>query len=147
LKKLKKEEDYVPDIIVRLLATCPFQKSFDIDLVIKKALSNNYDSAVVVSKSRQHPEKALKIIGDKKKKLTTYISNNPLKIGSCLNRQKFENAYFRSNVIACKRHVINKYNSLTSKNVGFVIVPTTIDIDDKLDFEFANFYLKKTLLT
>ena len=73
LKKLKKNENYAPDIIVRLLATCPFQKSIDIDRVIKKVLSNSYDSAVIISKSKQHPEKALKIIGSKKKYLTTYI--------------------------------------------------------------------------
>jgi len=143
LKKLKKEEDYVPDIIVRLLATCPFQKKDDIDRVIKKVLYNDYDSAVVISKSRQHPEKALKIIGLKKKYLTTYISNKPVKIGSCPNRQKFKIAYFRSNVIACKRVVISQYNSLTSKKVGYVIIPQSIDIDNKLDFDFANFYLKK----
>jgi CMP-N-acetylneuraminic acid synthetase len=142
LKKLNKEENYNPDIIVRLLATCPFQKSADIDLVIKKVLSNAYDSAVIVSKYKQHPEKALKIIGGKKKYLTPYISNNPLKIGSKLNRQKFKNAYFRSNVIVCKRFVIKKYNSLTSKKVGFIIIPHTIDVDDKSDFDLAKLYLK-----
>jgi CMP-N,N'-diacetyllegionaminic acid synthase len=143
LKKLNKIEGYNPDIIVRLLATCPFQKSTDIDLVIKKILFDTYDSAVIVSKYKQHPGKALKIIGGKKKYLTTYISNNPLKIGSKLNRQKFKNAYFRSNVIVCKRSVIKKYNSLTSNKVGFIIIPHTIDIDDKSDFDLAKFYLRE----
>lgn len=142
LKKLNKDENYNPDIIVRLLATCPFQKSTDIDRVIRKVLSNAYDSAVIVSKSKQHPEKALKIIGIKKKYLTTYIANDPLKIGSKLNRQKFKNAYFRANVIVCKRFVIKKYNSLTSKKVGFIIIPHTIDVDDKSDFDLAKLYLK-----
>lgn len=145
LKKLKKNENYTPDIIVRLLATCPFQKSFDIDSAIKKILSNSYDSAVIISKSKQHPEKALKINGSKKKYLTTYISNNPLKIGSKLNRQNLKDAFVRSNVIVCKRFVIEKYNSLPSQNTGFIIIPYTIDIDDKLDFDFANFYLKKKI--
>lgn len=66
LKKLKNREGYIPDIVVRLLATCPFQKSHDIDRVIKKILFNNYDSAVIISKCKQHPEKSLKIIGKKK---------------------------------------------------------------------------------
>jgi N-acylneuraminate cytidylyltransferase/CMP-N,N'-diacetyllegionaminic acid synthase len=146
LKKLKKKENYVPDIIVRLLATCPFQKSLDIDRVIKKVLFKDYDSAVIISKSRQHPEKALKIIGSKRKYLTTYISNNPLRIGSKQNRQDFKSAYVRSNVIACKKFVIEKYNSLTSQNTGFIIIPHTVDIDDKLDFDFANYYLKNKKL-
>lgn len=145
LKKLKKKENYVPDIIVRLLATCPFQKSLDIDRVIKKVLFKDFDSAVIISKSKQHPEKALKIIGSKRKYLTTYISNNPLRIGSKQNRQDFKSAYVRSNVIACKKFVIEKYNSLTSQNTGFIIIPHTVDIDDKLDFDFANFILKKKI--
>ena len=145
LKKLKKNENYAPDIIVRLLATCPFQKSIDIDRVIKKVLSNSYDSAVIISKSKQHPEKALKIIGSKKKYLTTYISNNPLKIGSKLDRQNLKDAFVRANVIACKKFVIEKYNSLTSQNTGFIIIPHTVDIDDKLDFDFANFILKNKI--
>ena len=90
-------------------------------------------------------EKALKIIGSKRKYLTTYISNNPLRIGSRQNRQDFKNAYVRSNVIACKKFVIEKYNSLTSQKTGFIIIPYTIDIDDKLDFDFANFYLEKKI--
>lgn len=143
LRKLKKKEGYIPDLIVRLLATCPFQRSSDIDCVIKKVLLNNYNSSVIISKSKQHPEKSLKIIGNKKKYITTYFSNNPLKAGSKLNRQNFKEAYVRSNVIVCKTFVINKYNSLTSKKTGFHIVPNHIDIDDKLDFEFAKFLIKK----
>jgi len=143
LKKLKTTEGYTPDLIVRLMATCPFQKSADIDHVIKKVLFGNFNSAVIISKCKQHPEKSLKIIGSKKKYLTTYISNNPLNVGSKLNRQNFKEAYVRSNVIACKTFVINKYNSLTSKKTGFHIVPATIDIDDKLDFECAKFFIKK----
>jgi CMP-N-acetylneuraminic acid synthetase len=143
LKKLKTVENYTPDLVVRLMATCPFQKSFDIDFAIKKVLFNNYNSSVIISKCKQHPEKSLKLIGNKKKHLTTYISNNPLKVGSELNRQNFKDAYVRSNVIVCKTFVIKKYNSLTSKKTGFHIVPNTIDIDDKLDFEYAKFFIKK----
>jgi CMP-N,N'-diacetyllegionaminic acid synthase len=142
LEKLKREENYNPDIVVRLLATCPFQKTRDIDNVIKKVLSNTYESAVIISKCKQHPQKALKIVGNKKKYLTSYISEDPILVGSYLNRQRFNQAYVRSNVIACKKGTIKKYNSLTSKKTGFIITSPTIDIDDKIDFEFAKFYLK-----
>lgn len=143
LKKLQKIENYKPDIIVRLLATCPFQKTKDIDNIIKKTISNDYDSAVIISPSKQHPEKALRIIGYKKKYLTSYMSKNPILVGSCPNRQKFPKAYFRSNVIVCKAHVIKKYNSLTSKKNGYIIIPPTIDIDDINDFRYAEFWLDK----
>ena len=132
LRKLKKE-NYIPDIIVRLLATSPFQKTKDIDKAIKIVLNGNYDSSVVISKSRQHPEKALTITGKNKKYVSTYIKNNPLKVGSSLNRQKFGEAFFRSNVLVCKLKIIEKYNSLSSKKSGFIKIPF-IDIDDIEDF-------------
>ena len=139
LKKLEKQKNYTPDIIVRLLATCPFQKSKDIDNAIKLLLDNKYDSAAIISKAKQHPEKALKIIGKKNKYLTTYFGNNSLKVGSKLNRQQFKEAYFRSNVLVCKKWVIDKCNSLTSKKPGYIIIPSQIDIDNIEDFKFAEF--------
>lgn len=139
LKKMKKNENYIPDIVVRLLATCPFQRAKDIDKAISLVLKNKYDSLAVISKAKQHPEKALKIIGKKKKYLSTYVKNNPLKVGSSLNRQQFKEAYFRSNVLICKKKVIDDYDSLTSKKPGFMIVPYQIDIDTLEDFKFAEF--------
>ena len=81
MKSLKRKENYTPDIIVRLLATCPFQKTKDIDDAIRIVLKGDYNSSVLISKAKQHPEKALRIIG-KKKYVTTYIDKNPLKVGS-----------------------------------------------------------------
>tara|TARA_B100000700_G_C15047046_1_gene858447 strand:- start:28 stop:750 length:723 start_codon:yes stop_codon:yes gene_type:complete len=143
LRKLKKKENYIPDIIVRLLATSPFQKTKDIDKAIKIVLNGNYDSSVVISKARQHPEKALRITGKNKKYVSTYIKNNPLKVGSSLNRQKFGEAFFRSNVLVCKLKIIEKYNSLSSKKSGFIKIPFTIDIDDIEDFNYAEYLIKK----
>lgn len=71
---LKKKENYTPDIVVRLLATVPFQKTKDIDRLIELVLKKKFDSAAVVTKAKQHPKKALKIIG-KKKKIYCFIQN------------------------------------------------------------------------
>jgi|TARA_B110001452_G_scaffold267646_1_gene278805 CMP-N,N'-diacetyllegionaminic acid synthase len=143
LNYLKKKEKYVPDIVVRLLATCPFQKTTDIDKAITLVLKNKYQSSVVISKAKQHPGKALKIVGKKKKFVTTYFGNNPLKVGSKLNRQEFPDAYFRSNVLVCKKKVIEKYNSLSSNKTGFVKIPYQIDIDCLEDFKYAEYIIKK----
>jgi len=143
LKKMKKYENYIPDIVVRLLATCPFQKTKDIDKAISLVLKKKYDSLAVISKAKQHPEKALKIIGKKKKYLTSYFGNNSLKVGSTLNRQQFKEAYFRANVLVCKKKVIDNYNSLTSKKPGFIIIPYQVDIDTLEDFKFAQFLYQK----
>ena len=139
LKKMEKHENYIPDIVVRLLATCPFQKTKDIDRGISMVLNNQYDSVAVISKAKQHPEKALKIIGKKKKYLTSYFGNSSLKVGSKLNRQKFKEAYFRANVLICKKRVIDMHNSLTSRKPGFVLIPYQVDIDTLEDFKFAKF--------
>ena len=136
---MKKNENYIPDIVVRLLATCPFQRTKDIDKAISLVLKNKYDSLAVISKAKQHPEKALKIIGKKKKYLTTYFRKNSLRVGSSLNRQRFKEAYFRSNVLICKKKVIDDYDSLTSKKPGFMIIPYQVDIDTLEDFKFAEF--------
>ena len=144
LKKMEKYENYTPNIVVRLLATCPFQKTKDIDNGIKKILNNQYDSLAVISKAKQHPEKALKIIGKKKKYLTSYYGNNSLKVGSKLNRQQFKEAYFRANVLICKKKVIDKYNSLTSNKPGFILIPYQVDIDNLEDFKFTEFKMSQT---
>ena len=149
LKWLNKYENYNPDIIVRLLATCPFQKTKDIDNLIKIVLKKKYDSAVIISKARQHPEKALKIIGSKNKKLVSYINNKGEDVGSSSNRQIYTTAYFRANVIACKTNVIKKYNSLTSKKVGYLIISekNSIDIDSKIDLNIARHFLSNNKKT
>ena len=100
---------------------------------------------MVVSKAKQHPEKALRIIGKNKKYITTYIDKNPLNVGSKLNRQQFSEAFFRSNILVCKRTIIEKYNSLSSKKNGFIITPYLIDIDNAEDFNYAKYLIKKII--
>lgn len=143
LNYLDKNENYKPDIIVRLLATCPFQKTIEIDMLIKLILKNKYSSAVIISKARQHPEKALKIVGNKNKRLVSYIGNKGTEVGSKNNRQTFTPAYFRANVIVCKNNVIKKNNSLTSNKVGYLITASknSVDIDNQSDFKFAQYLI------
>ena len=143
LINLKKKYNYKPDLVVRLLATCPLQKTKDIDNLIKIVLLEKFSSAAIIAKARQHPSKALKITGKKKNKLVSFFSNKGRDVGSNLNRQSYVPAYFRSNVIVCKTEVIEKYNSLTGPNVGYLLIPEeqTIDIDSKHDFEYAKFLI------
>ena len=143
LNYLDNKENFKPDIIVRLLATCPFQKTKDIDKLIKLILKKKYDSAVIISKARQHPEKALKIVGNKNKRLVSYINNKGTEVGSNNNRQAYTPAYFRANAIACRSEVIKKYNSLTSENVGYLSISSNsyVDIDSESDYKIAKYYI------
>lgn len=145
LNKLKYHKNYSPDLVVRLLATCPFQKSNDIDKLIKLVITKKYNSAVIISKTNKNPMKALRICGTKKKFLQTYVRKSGIGVGSSPNRQEFDTAYFRANVIVCRTEVINKFNSLTDKKPGFLLINNkkNVDIDNKIDFEYAKFLLKK----
>ena len=138
---LNKNENYKPDVVVRMMTTIPFQNSKDIDSVIELLFKNDdADSAVVISEARQHPEKALKIIEDdcKNKKLVTYYSSSGREV-TPIARQNYEKAYFRGNIIACKYSTIYKTDSLTGDLVKFHIIPQerAIDIDNEIDFKIC----------
>lgn len=143
LNYLQKEENYYPDIIVRLLATTPFQTTQDIDNSISSLMKNsNADSCSVISKANQHPEKALKIF---KGNLIGYMSKSPVDIGKKQTRQKFTKAFFRANIVSTRLKTIRKYDSLTGKKNLSVIIPQSrsLDIDTKFDFYLAKLILEK----
>tara|TARA_X000000368_G_C23007818_1_gene702075 strand:- start:303 stop:1037 length:735 start_codon:yes stop_codon:yes gene_type:complete len=146
LKWLKNNENYTPDIVVRMMSTVPFQKTEDIDKIISHVLFNKkVDSSVVVSEARQHPLKALKIKKKGKNKiLVSYIGNKSVEVGRPLSRHIYEPAFFRANVIASKIEVINKKNSLTGDHVKFNIIPQerAVDIDTELDFKITEYLIK-----
>ncbi|MBI2024336.1 acylneuraminate cytidylyltransferase family protein [Candidatus Giovannonibacteria bacterium] len=141
LEWYKEKESYVPDIVVRCLATCPLQRAEDIDSCIDELINDpEADSAVVIAKAFQHPMKALKLIndGNGRKKLVSYFSQSGKEV-TPLARQSYEEAYFRANVIASRHSVIAEKNSLTGDLVRYHIIPQerAIDIDSPLDFIIA----------
>ena len=144
IKFLKKKENYNPDIIVRLMATSPFQNPLDIKKAIEIFLNNKCNSVLIVSKAKQHPMKALKIKGKKSNKSLVGYLDNKGESATGLPRQIFPTAYFRSNAIIFDPILLKK-NTMTGKKVKYLIVDNAknIDIDDQIDFEFAEFIFKK----
>ena len=135
---LKEHEGYAPDIVVRVMATVPLQRTEDIDAVIEKLIQDPTASgAVVVAPARQHPEKALKLIPDGTggDYLVTYRTGSGREV-TPLARQSYEKAYFRANVIACPLATINETHSLTGDRVRAHCIPEerAVDIDSELDF-------------
>jgi len=135
---LDKNEGYLPDIVVRMMATVPLQSTEDIDAVIGKLVEDpKADSAVVIAEARQHPVKALKVVDDDEggKKLVTYLTDSGREV-TPLARQNYEKVYFRANIIACRRRTIFDTNSLTGDLVRFHIIPQerAVDIDNPIDF-------------
>jgi CMP-N,N'-diacetyllegionaminic acid synthase len=144
---LDDHEGYRPDVVVRMLATVPLQTAEDIDAVVRMLLEDpEADSAVVVAEARQHPRKALKIVSDGSggKKLLTYFSESGREV-TPIARQQYQEAYFRANVIACRRQVIFDTDSLTGDVVRCHVIPQerAIDIDNDIDFFVAEQLLKR----
>lgn len=138
---LRENENYVPDIIVRMMPTLPFQKTEDIDAVVEKLLQDqDADSAVVIAQARQHPHKALKLVDDGRggNYVVGYFSGDGRGVDPTL-RQNYSPAYFRANIIAVRTPILEKFGTLTGERVRAHIIPQerAIDIDSISDFIFA----------
>ena len=141
LQKLSSYEGYVPDFVVRMQCTVPFQLVDDLDRSIEALLNGpELDTVMVIAEAKQHPNKALRIINDAngQKRLVDFITKDPRQAAP-YNRQDAEKAYFRGNIIGCKIETITKYGSMVGNSIGYVIIPQSraIDIDGVLDFQFA----------
>jgi CMP-N,N'-diacetyllegionaminic acid synthase len=135
---LQKHENYQPDIVVRMMATVPFQSAEDIDAAVDLLLNDPLaDSTVVIAEARQHPLKALKIVDDGNggRKLVTYFTESGRDV-TPIARQNYEKAYFRGNVIACRTKTIFETGSLTGDTVRYHVIPQerAVDIDNPTDF-------------
>lgn len=137
---LSDKEKYQPEIVVRLMATVPFQTSGDIDAAVTMLKEDpTADSVVIISEARQHPLKALRVIhSDKNARLLPYFGESGRDVTGTI-RQSYEKAYFRANVIAFRRQVVYETKSLTGEIVRPYIIPQerAIDIDSKADFALA----------
>jgi CMP-N-acetylneuraminic acid synthetase len=135
---LRDHDGYRPDIVVRMMATVPLQVPEDLDAVIETLIGDPAaHSAVVIAEARQHPQKALKLVDDGLggKKLVTYLTESGREV-TPLGRQRYEKAYFRANVIACRLATIFDTASLTGDLVRYHVIPQerAIDIDSPTDF-------------
>lgn len=138
LEWLKENENYVPDIVVRMHPTVPLQQPEDIDSCIEELLKDpEAHSAVVIAEARQHPHKALKLVEDGRggKRLVTYVTGSGREV-TPIARQNYEKAYFRANLIASKITTIKELDSLTGDRVRYHIIPQerAVDIDSPTDF-------------
>lgn len=143
---LDTNENYRPDILVRLLPTVPLQLAEDIDAAVEELLKDSEaQSAVVIAEATQPPMKALKLVDDGKggKYLVHYFTGKGRGATSTL-RQNYEKAYFRANIIVCRTEVLST-GTLTGDNVRYHIIPQErgIDIDNEIDFFIAEQLMKR----
>jgi len=133
---LNKNENYVPDIIVRMQPTSPFQLVDDIDRSIVELIKDKQaTSTQVVSESEFHPSKALKVI-EGTKYLKPYILG---KNNNVVNRQILKKSYHRSNIITSKvKYLIKNKDHIGNKSIKIEIPKIrSLDINSKKDFLIA----------
>lgn len=131
---LEEEELYIPDVVVLLYPTSPLMTSESISDAIRLVEDDHYDSVLGVLEDTGHYWK---------KAGKTYERLYPI---NPQNRQLTE-PLLKSNggVCVCNRDLLMNNHKLVGGVTAFFIIDKVeaIDVDDMVDFEMAEHFLKK----
>jgi len=139
LNLLKLNENYIPDIVVLIQPTSPLRLIKDIDDSIKLFINNNCDSVISVCEVEPSPYWGLKI---EKNYLKPAFGEKYLES----KRQDLPKLYVpNGSIFISKPQIIKKFSSFqTEKTMAYLMPPErSVDIDNDLDFIFAEFLMKK----
>ena len=129
---------YNPDVVVLLQPTSPLRNTKDIDEAVKLFLENNCESLVSVCEMK-HIYWSFRIQG---KYLESLFGEDYLK----KRRQDLDRIYIPNGAIYISTpKILHKYKSFYCKKMIPYIMPIekSIDIDNEMDLEFAEFLLRK----
>ena len=133
VKYLEDKENYKPDIVVLLYATSPLLKHERVSEAIKMLKEGEFDSILSVVEDRGH------YWIEKNGKHARLYPKAPK------NRQ-FERPLFKETgaIYLCSRELLMEENTMVGGKIGFLKMEKaeTIDIDEPLDFEIAEFFMK-----
>lgn len=140
IDRLNKELNYSISEFIILQPTSPLRTSLDIDNAIKIFKEKKADSVISVSEAIHPPIWSKRI--DEKGILRNYFD---IKISN-KNRQEIEKAYMPNGAIFVFKFSLlkEKYSYYSDKTYPYIMpLERSIDIDSKLDFEFAEYLMKK----
>ena len=135
LKYIKKNDNYVPEIIVLLQNTSPLRTSNHIDSALTSFFKNKYDS--LLSGYNSHH-----FIWKRNNKTITPVNYNPKKRP---NRQKFNNQFIENGAIYITKYELFKTSKCRiSGRVGLYEMPQelSLDIDTKNDLSKVRKFMK-----
>ncbi len=139
LNVLKENEDYIPDYVCLLQCTSPLRTFNDIDGTIEKLLSTGLDSAASVCEAEVNPYWTNIFNGER----LEYFFKDGKEI---TRRQDLPNVYrLNGAVYVAKCDVLkNEMTFETEYTTGYVMDKnSSIDIDDIIDFKFAELLMKE----
>ncbi len=132
VKYLAEEENYRPDIVVLLYATTPLLRAERVSEAIRMIKERGFDSALSVVEDRGHYWIKKE---DNYKKIYPKVEKN----------RQFTKPLFKENgaIYICKRDILMEKNEIVGGKIGFLVMKReeSIDIDEPLDFEFAEFLM------
>lgn len=146
----KENEGYEPDIFVRLPPTSPLRTTVDIDLGVETLMRYpEADSSRAICESPKHPYKMWKI-NEGSPYLEPFLDESftDFEDSHNLPRQLFPKVYIHTGAVdAIRPQTIYEQKSTSGKKCAYFFMPSerTVNIDSILDFEFAEFLMKKRL--
>ena len=138
---MEKKNDVIMDWVLILQPTSPLRTSFDIEKSLEIIKKKKCDTVVSVNEvNKHHPSKIKKIDSN------GFLKPFSLNLKEPSQRQKlFPYSYQRNGAIYLTRRSVIEQNQIYGKKIIPYIMPNerSIDIDNKLDFEIAEFLYKK----
>ncbi|MFY9463339.1 MAG: acylneuraminate cytidylyltransferase family protein [Candidatus Sungiibacteriota bacterium] len=147
---LREKEEYEPEIVVRLPPTSPLRIAGHIDEGIQKLLDMpDADAVRPICEAPKHPYKLWKISEDKKI-LEPFLPQSFTGFDEPYNlpRQMFPKAYIHTGAMDVIRvRTIREQKSTSGKKLGFFFMTPedSVNIDQPIDFEIAEFLMQKRL--
>jgi N-acylneuraminate cytidylyltransferase len=129
------------DVMVSLPPTAPLRTVAEVDRGISQFIVGGWDTVISVSKSNRHPSfNVVYVNGDGGVQLVMPLANKAAR------RQDFDPVYDIATAfyVTCPEFVL-RTDSFWEGRVGAVEIPAehAVDIDEAMDFEFAEFLLQR----
>lgn len=141
---LSQTEDYLPDLMLSIPTTSPLRDVEDINKIIDEYIENETDVVIAVSEAHRSPYfNIVKDLSDGYVDL--FVKNNTL-----VNRRQDSPKTFDLTTVgyAANPSFVLKNTNIFDGKVRKIVVSkeTSVDIDTSLDFEYAEFLLRKKSL-